>query len=444
VTGRFEPYVQLVDVTGEAALIAWGGFELAETDGSWHPQRVGETFGARSRPYGRAEVEILGEDGEVASRAVTDEANHVWVTGLRPATTYRYRVAVDGRPWGAGRRWDWADGSLRPAQRDLDLRLRTHAEEAAADPVSFLALGDFGVGIDSGDAGRRQLAVAHTMQQLADEHDVRFVLGLGDSIYHGPQGPEDHSGAFDEDWWLTFFQPYRYLFDHLPFYPTAGNHDSSDEESSDDREQLEDNLYLRTRFVPREEKGRASVDPGLFYRLRVSSLLELVCVDTTWGAERGTHWFDDPGQRSWLERTLSDADATWTVPFSHHPAWCAGPHHEPMPEQVERLVPLYRAAGVRLLLHGHEHNFQHGQVDGLDYVISGAGGKLEERPPTRFADAGTRSWAARPHCLLVQVSPDRLTVTPYGMTPAGARPIRRHRPDGSSTDEPIVVQGQDG
>ena len=36
-----------------------------------------------------------------------------------------------------------------------------------------------------------------------------------------------------------------------------------------------------------------------------------------------------------------------------------------MVEQETRLVPLYRTAGVRLMLHGHEHNFQHGEVDGL-------------------------------------------------------------------------------
>lgn len=226
--------------------------------------------------------------------------------------------------------------------------------------MTFLALGDFGVGIASGADGARQLAVARTMQRLADAYDIRFVVGLGDSIYHGPGGPRDTTGAFDEDWWLTFFQPYRYLFDHLAFYPTAGNHDSSDTEASDDRAQLEDNLYLRTRFAPREEAGRATIDPGLFYRLRVGSLLELVCVDTTWGAERGLHWFDEPGQRSWLERTLAGSDAVWQVPFSHHPAYCAGPHHEPMAEQLERLVPLYRRSSVRLVLHGHEHNFQHG------------------------------------------------------------------------------------
>jgi hypothetical protein len=64
-------------------------------------------------------------------------------------------------------------------------------------------VGDTGVGIASGDDGIRQLAVARTMQRLADAFDVRFVVTLGDTIYHGPGGPTDHSGAHDDDWWLT-------------------------------------------------------------------------------------------------------------------------------------------------------------------------------------------------------------------------------------------------
>src|SRR5215212_8004013 len=144
---RFEPYVQLVDVTDEAALIAWGGFLLGEHPGGWRAERAGETFGARSAPRGRAAVEVFDGEGAIVGRAVTDEANHAWVHGLRPATTYRYRVLVDGEPWGAGERFDWTPETLGRAWRPLDQRLRTHAAGSEPDPVTFLALGDFGVGI---------------------------------------------------------------------------------------------------------------------------------------------------------------------------------------------------------------------------------------------------------------------------------------------------------
>jgi len=134
----------------------------------------------------------------------------------------------------------------------------------------------------------------------------------------------------------------------------------------------------------------------------------------------------------------------WRIPFSHHPPWCAGPSHPGMPEQIERIVPLYRSAGVRLSLHGHEHNLQHGRVDGIDYVISGAGGKLELEPPSKFEAAGTRSWEAQPHCLLVEVTADRVTITPFaGMADGDAEPrvVDRKAPDGAVVSEPIVVDG---
>jgi len=439
----FEPYVQLVDVTATAALVAWGGFVLGPEHGRWRARGTGETFGARSAPVGRAAVEVLDGDGDVVAREVVDDANHVWVEGLTPATTYRYRVVIDGVPWDAADRNDWAPGGLRPAARPLDLRLRTHARADEPDPVTFLALGDMGVGIDAGEDGRRQLGVARTMQRLADTFDVRFVVTLGDTIYHGPGGPTEHSGADDDDWWLTYFQPYRYLIDHLAFYPTAGNHDGADEEAADDRVQLEDNLYLTSRFAPRAEAGRASLGPGLFYRLQLGALLELVCVDTTWGAERGAHWFDDPEHRAWLESTFDgpSTDVVWRVPFCHHPVWSAGPHHPDMEAQIDRLVPLYRRSGTRLLLHGHEHNFQHGRRDDLDYVVTGAGGKLDERPPRRTREAGTLSWAAAPHCLLVHVSERAITIVPYGPTPPGGQPapLVRHGPDGTPVEGPVVV-----
>ena len=141
-----------------------------------------------------------------------------------------------------------------------------------------------------------------------------------------------------------------------------------------------------------------------------------MCVDTTWGAERGMHWFNDPRQRDWLQQAFTGEGVTWRVPFCHHPAYCAGPHHDGQVEQVEALFPLYRGADVRLMLHGHEHNFQHGCVDGLHYVVSGAGGKLDERTPTRLDEAGTVSWAAA----------TALPAGPGDRGPSDHQSLRRH------------------
>jgi len=461
----FEQFVYLVDVTDTSALVSWGGFFLARTDDGWvvvddddlpaGPRRQGGTIGVQSAPYGRAVVELLDTEGTVVCSAEVADRNHAWLEGLEPDTVYRYRISVDGKPWAAGERRDWAVAAEgRPAGperagRAYDMVLRTHPAPDEAVPATFLAIGDYGVGIERGEDGRRQEGVARTLEHLAASHPVRFLVSLGDNIYHGPHSAEEQSGDEDDDWYFPFFQPYRYLIDHLPLYPAAGNHDGSDEEASDDRQQLEDNFHIEGRFGEKEERGRASLGPGLFYRLQFGSLLELLCVDTTWGEERGAHYFDDDRHRDWLERALPGEGEpvggrrpTWRIPFCHHPAHCAGPHHESMQEQIDSLLPLYHRAGVRLLLSGHEHNFQHGRVDGLDYLVSGAAAKLQERPPCRFTEGGTISWAAEAHCLLVEVDDRRITVTPYGPTEPGEvpRPIARRSPDGQEVVRPIVIE----
>ena len=99
------------------------------------------------------------------------------------------------------------------------------------------------------------------------DHDVRFVISLGDNIYQGEQGQvDDESGGEDDDWYSSFFQPYRYVISRVPVFPAIGNHDTTDTEGSDDRAQMEDNFHLRERFRDAAATARRS-DPGLFYRL---------------------------------------------------------------------------------------------------------------------------------------------------------------------------------
>ncbi|MDP8938657.1 MAG: metallophosphoesterase, partial [Actinomycetota bacterium] len=251
---RFEPFVHLIDVTDTAALVGWGGFWLdcderggcrvVDDEELDDPARRRDgTIGAGSPSYGRAVVEVTDADGRVVASATTADGNAVWVEGLEPDTEYRYRILVDGKPWADGPRWDWAaddagdGGPPRTEPRRYDLRLRTHTRDDVEIPVTFVAVGDYGVGICNGDAGRRQQQVARTLEWLAATKPVRLILSLGDNIYHRPEDKQKGTGDEDDDWYFTFYEPYRYLIDHLPVYPTVGNHDDADTESSDDRAQ---------------------------------------------------------------------------------------------------------------------------------------------------------------------------------------------------------------
>lgn len=457
---HFEPFLHLVDLSAEEALIAWGGFwfQRESSEEGWHivddeelTEVTGETrtesIGVRSEPFGHAVVEVE-RDGVVVARVETSERNYAWLRGLEADTQYGYRVLVDGEPWAEGERCDWDldDATLVRAGRRYENRFRTFPAPEAETPVTFAVLGDFGIGIyEQGEDGQRQLQLGAALERAVDSHDVRLVLTTGDNIYLGDEDSVAGTGNEDDDWYPSFYQPYRYLLNRVPFYPTVGNHDAADSERSDNRDQLDDNYFLEHRFRSWVEDGRASLDPGLFYRFRLGGLVEFVCIDTSLADELEVeHYFDSAEHLDWVRKTLrADASepARWRIPFSHHPPYCAGPKHGSTPGMVERLVPLFREAGVELVLSGHEHNFQHSVVDAIHYVISGAGGKLRPEPPTDFETAHTRAWATAGHFLIVEADAERILVHPVGdVSRDGAlQLIELQSPQGEAVETPLVV-----
>lgn len=460
---HLEPFVQLGGLTHDDALIAWGGFYFTDPDRDgigWgivedpdvdevvdHDRRA--TIGVASRPFGHAEVAVtdLATD-EVVARASTDERNHVWVTGLQPDTDYRYDITIDGEPWATGPRRDWLDRGDGPdlveTDRVYDTRFRTYPAPDVAAPLRFAVLGDYGVGIlASGGAGDRQRRLGAALEHAVDHAGVRLIVTTGDNIYLGEQDTVAGTGNHDDDWYFSFYEPYRYAISRVPVYPGVGNHDTDDSEHSDNRDQLADNLFTDLRFAEGAEAGRSSIDPGLFYRFAYGSDVHFVAVDsTTAGGLDQEHFVQHPKHREFLERAfVTDEPPGWVVPFSHHPPYCAGPKHGDSPHLVEVVVPLLERGGVPVMLSGHEHNFQHNHVRGVDYIITGAGGKVREGTPERFDEAGTRSWAAEGHFLVVDVEPERMVIHPVTDidTDGSFTYLQRTTPSGDATTEPIVV-----
>jgi len=103
----------------------------------------------------------------------------------------------------------------------------------------------------------------------------------------------------------------------------------------------------------------------------------------------------------------------WRIPFGHHPPYSAGPQHHNT-KGMDRLIPLWQRAGVKVMFSGHEHNFQHSRADGIDYFVTGAAGKLRRTPPDRFEAAHTITWSTQCHFLLARIQGDRMVVRAIG------------------------------
>jgi tartrate-resistant acid phosphatase type 5 len=438
-----EPFLHLAGLTHKSALITWGAFFFRVKESEGHFKLVDDgdlkhvnpprhhTIGAKSEPYGEARVDVFDRLGNVVASAATTTTNHCWVTGLEPDTEYKYRVIVNGEEWAAGERRDWVENDgkmgLTRIGNSYDNRFRTHPDPTrpAETPLTFAVFGDYGTGVKKRD--RPQARVAALLKRAVDDrekYDIRLILTTGDNIYAGKRFlgiPFGDEGDEDDDWYFTFYQPYRYVINRIPIYPCIGNHDADETEDKDDRAQLVDNLYIDERIAGEEAAGRASIDPGLFYRFRYGSEIEFICIDTSKEPNifHGGRLFEHPKHSSFLKTALPDlsgvADPTpsWRIPFSHHPPFSAGFEHHNTKEMAG-LVELFKKARVRMVFSGHQHNFQHNRSEGIEYFVTGAGGKLSKFTPNKFKKAGTDSWCAANHFLIVTIDGKKARVKPIG------------------------------
>lgn len=417
---HFEEYLCLAEVTDRSALFTWGGFffwirgQHPEEGWDWKlvddddlkkifpPRR--STIGASSEPHDRgkgARVEVRdAATGNLISEGKTAGENHGWVSGLEPDAEYTYKVFVAGQEWGAGELRDWAVDDafkgLRKSGRRYDNRFRTRPAVGSPARLTFAVLGDYGRGVNEASSEEgRQREVAVALERAVDgaaASRVRLVLTTGDNVYNHSADGAGGTGNEDDDWFFTFYQPYRYIINRVPFYPSCGNHDDAETEASDDRAQLYDNFYVRERFSGAQ--GLASIDRGLFYRVKYGNNVEFICVDTSRRAKHAAPYFEDHANLTFLDAAFpnSAVGAPWRIPFGHHPPYCAGPLHRSDQEVRTKLVkPFCARSGVRAFFSGHEHNFQHTEDAGIDFFVTGGGGDVRLDTPKWFTEAKTKA-----------------------------------------------------
>ena len=420
-------FIYVQRLTHESVVIAWGSPR----------EEASNTIGESSPPFGPAELDVFyRQSGEPipGSPFLTRERNWIEVPLPRPSTDYRYELTVDGRPWG--------DGVYR---RDGLLHFRSFpGPDVDSGLLTFLVLGDFGTG------SKKQFRLAETMRRVVDEREragspVRFVLTTGDNFY-------DFflffsTGSDDEQFYKKFFVPYQSLLTRIPFFPSLGNHDGSESESTQDLFHYRDNFFLPAAILP---DGTLSRFEDRFYSVRFGKDVELLSLDTTRNRETRAHVTWQPlyaggevsEQRLWLESELARAkDVRWKIAYFHHPPFNAGRgHYGPRSKdrnlmELEReLVPLLAAGEVRVAFSGHVHNFQltrqesDGYLKTTRYIVTGAGGRSEggrkrgSLAILRRERVEATNAEDKPHFLLVQIEGDRMEITPITYDASDARP----------------------
>jgi 3',5'-cyclic AMP phosphodiesterase CpdA len=103
--------------------------------------------------------------------------------------------------------------------------------------------------------------------------------------------------------------------------------------------------------------------PGPYYVRRVKDV-ELVVLNSN---------AITTAQTRWLKRTLARRSDLRRIVVFHHPAYTCGEHRGSVTVQ-RAWVPLFERYGVRLVLNGHDHNYQRFKRKGVTYVVHGGGG----------------------------------------------------------------------
>jgi hypothetical protein len=305
------PYVQAVDAT--SAIVAWRTAEACAT--------ILE-YGA-TQPLG-------GLAGDLTATKI----HVVKLTGLRPATTYSYRV-------------DGGGASLSQVAA-----FHTAPAPGSAANVSFLVFGDCGTG-DSVQAD-----VAAMMHQ---EQGIDFAILTGDIVY---------DSGLESEYDPHFFAPYKDLMKSIPFFPSPGNHDYYWSTSANS---VGPTPYLQNFYLP--GNGAGAGPQGTYYSF-------------DWGPAHfasldviNSHADVGQPENQWVDADLAASGALWKFAYFHYPMYSSGQHGSDTSVRAA-LGPIFDARHVDVVFMGHDHDYERSKritngapdPNGVQYIVTGGGG----------------------------------------------------------------------
>lgn len=246
-----------------------------------------------------------------------------------------------------------------------------------------------------GDSGFGDRATINLLEQLAS-YDLDFVIHTGDLVYN--VGEEtDPIKAFIE----KFYTPFEPILRNIPLYPVVGNHDVN---LATFRQEVP--FYFHAFPVLSDENltVEGSADQREWYAFSVGKTQFLMLNSYSFYSGSGR-----AEQTEWLQERLADPRFEVSIPVFHIAPFTSGKHKEDgLPIRSEWL-PLFKQAGVPLVLSGHDHNYERLVNEGITYIVTGGGSAVLY--PAQQSLPTSRVFAASTHFVLLEFSPDQIELT---------------------------------
>ena len=229
--------------------------------------------------------------------------------------------------------------------------------------VRFAAFGDTGTG------SSKQYEVGEMMAKYRASFSFEFVLMMGDNLY-GSENARDYVKKFEA--------PYKKLLDEkVKFYASLGNHDHG----------------LQVNYT------HFNMDGKEYYRFKKGNVA-FYALNTN---------YMDKKQVEWLESELSKDTSDWKVCFFHHAPYSSAKTHGSSKQLRKVIEPLFVKHGVDVVLTGHDHVYERIKPQkGIQYFVSGAGGKLRPGDINRSSPLIEKAYDRDLHFMLFEVAGDRM------------------------------------
>jgi len=239
--------------------------------------------------------------------------------------------------------------------------------------LELLVIGDYGT------RDSRQASIAEGLASVASARDPAAIIAVGDNIYRSGAEGSEHNIV---NWWANVYLKHSSL--NRRWDVITGNHDwYTDARTERDFTWSQRNI----------QRGGYWQMPGFWYKKSFSSSSSGVSVDAfyidtvIWRGsrvvDRSLHGDPKQEQLDWLRAALQNSSADWKIVLGHHPVYSAGSHGMSS-TLLRELDPMLRQYGVPLYLAGHDHSKQVIYWEGVNYVISGAGGARPRRRSNEY------------------------------------------------------------
>lgn len=239
-------------------------------------------------------------------------------------------------------------------------------EQHAGPPID----GEFRTPVASGNDFRLGW-ISDTMFPNLEEPVARLTALEPDVVIHGGDLTYD-ANPFDS--WNQFMAAFAPLFRQSAVQVVVGNHEF---ESQDEISQQFDRLF----------NGQGGVDGTQRYHAFTYGGVRFICIDS----ESGDIEDESSAQVQWLDAQLAQAQSDPTireiVAAFHRPIYTLSKHGRTSSIGARDVLhPRFRDAGVRLVLCGHAHSYEHFHVEGVHYIIDGGGGALLYNPDEKLEE----------------------------------------------------------